>query len=124
MYFLRSKPSLAWTSTKRAPMRPVIAPKIIDDGAFEIGECSWVRVPNFRTAALLSVTSWPAFKLLRIASVSVEIAEAKKTSHNMLNVQKVVGFEISKQKRAPPIGDPKAAETPAAAPAAINCLFS
>ena len=62
-------------------------------------------------------------RLLRIARVSVEIAEAKKTSHNMLNVQKVVGLEISKQKRAPPIGEPKAAETPAAAPA-LAAMYS
>ena len=59
-----------------------------------------------------------------MARVSVLMAEAKKTSQSMLKVQKVVGFEISYVKSAPPMGDPKAAETPAEAPAAMSCLFS
>ena len=48
-----------------------------------------------RTEALLRVTACPSYMLLRMARVRVLIADAKKTSQSMLNVQKVVGLEIS-----------------------------
>ena len=38
-------------------------------------------------------------------------------------VQNEVGFDISYANRAPPIGAPNAAATPADPPAAINCLL-
>ena len=98
---------------------PVIAPRIIPEGRLDIGDLSWVTLPNLSTEAELRVTSLPCHRLVKIARVRVEIAEAKNVSQSILNVQKVVGFEISKQKRAPPMGEPKAAETPAAAPAAM-----
>ena len=53
----------------------------------------------------------------------VVIEQEAKTRQSMLNVQKVFGLDISYEKRAPPIGAPKAAETPAEAPAAIIYLF-
>lgn len=48
---------------------------------------------------------------------------AANTRHNMLNVQKVFGLEISYEKSAPPIGAPNAHDTPALAPAAIIYLL-
>lgn len=119
-YFFLIKAMRVLTSMKPAPIIPVIVPRIIADGKLEIGDFNWVTLPNFKTEALLNVTSYPSYKLVRMARVSVEIAEAKKTNQSILKVQKVVGLEISKVKSAPPIGDPKAAETPALAPAAIN----
>lgn len=83
-----------------------------------------MTLPNLRTEELVRVTVDPLNRLVRVAKVSVEMAEQKNTSQSMLNVQKVVGFEISKVKSAPPIGDPKAADTPAAAPAAMNWRLS
>jgi hypothetical protein len=41
----------------------------------------------------------------------------------MLNVQKVVGFESSYENNEPPIGEPKAALTPAETPPAKNSLL-
>ena len=123
-YFFLIRAKRVFTSMKIAPIIPVIEPKIRADGRLEMGDLSCVTLPNLRTEALERVTSLPWYRFVRIASVSVDIAEAKKTSHSMLNVQKVVGFEISKVKRAPPIGEPKAADTPELAPAAINCRFS
>ena len=52
-------------------------------------------MPNLRTEADERVTSDPSYRLVRMASVRVLTADAKKTSQSMLNVQKVVGFEIS-----------------------------
>jgi len=51
--------------------------------------------PNLRTEELVRVTVDPLNRLVRVAKVSVEMAEQKNTSQSMLNVQKVVGFEIS-----------------------------
>ena len=61
---------------------------------------------------------------VRNARVKVLTAEVKKTSQRVLKVQKVVGFEISYANKAPPIGEPNASLTPAAAPAAMNVLLS
>ena len=52
------------------------------------------------------------------------MAEEKNVSQMVRNVQNVVGFESSYVNKAPPIGDPKAALTPADAPAAMKVLFS
>jgi len=41
----------------------------------------------------------------------------------MLNLQNVLGLDISYANIAPPIGAPKATLTPADAPAATNYLF-
>jgi len=53
----------------------------------------------------------------------VQIEEPKKTRHNILNVQNVFGLEISYENNEPPIGAPKAADTPADAPAATSYLL-
>ena len=121
--FLRT-PSLAWTVTSRAPIIPVILPIMRAAGRSFIGEYSWVRFPNLSTAAPLRDITLPLSILVRNARVSVLTAEVKKTSQRVLKVQKVVGFDISYANKAPPIGDPKAALTPAAAPAAMNVLLS
>merc|ERR1712016_132154 len=55
--------------------------------------------------------------------MKVHIDEPKNTLHNMLNVQNVLGFELSYENSEPPIGEPKAADTPAEAPAATSCLL-
>lgn len=55
--------------------------------------------------------------------VNVEQQQQKKILHNILKVQKVVGFESSYEKRVPPIGAPKAALTPAEIPPQINSLL-
>lgn len=88
------------------------------------GEYSWFREPNLRTAAPLKDYTFPSYKFVSVARVNVLTAEVKKTSQRVLNVQNVVGFEISYANKAPPIGEPKAALTPAAAPAAMNVLLS
>jgi len=49
--------------------------------------------------------------------------EQKKVFQTILNVQKVLGFESSYENRAPPIGEAKAALTPAEIPAQINSLL-
>ena len=50
--------------------------------------------------------------------------EQKKTLQVNENVQKVLGFDNSKANNEPPIGAPKAADTPAAAPIAKHFLLS
>jgi hypothetical protein len=49
---------------------------------------------------------------------------AKKTFHVKEKLQNVFGLLNSNANKAPPIGAPNAAETPAAAPIAPNFLFS
>ena len=78
-----------------APMAPVIAPRIIAEGRLDMGDFSCVTLPNLRTEAEESVTSDPSYRLVRMANVKVLIADAKKVNQSMLNVQKVVGLEIS-----------------------------
>jgi hypothetical protein len=53
----------------------------------------------------------------------VLIELAKNTLHSIPNVQKVFGFDISYEKRVPPIGAPKAALTPAEMPEDIIYLL-
>ena len=52
-------------------------------------------MPNLSTEADDRVTSEPSYRLVRMAKVRVLIADAKNTSQSILNVQKVVGLEIS-----------------------------
>ena len=52
--------------------------------------------------------------------MNTEVAHAIKTFQVTVNVQKVVGYDNSYVKRAPPTGAPNAAATPAEAPAAIK----
>jgi hypothetical protein len=49
--------------------------------------------------------------------------EQKKVFQIILNVQKVEGDESSYENRAPPIGEAKAALTPAEIPAHMNSLL-
>ena len=56
--------------------------------------------------------------------MNVLILEQKKVFHMSPNDQNVVGLDISYAKSEPPIGEPKAADTPAAAPAAAISLLS
>ena len=80
---------------KMAPMAPVIDPSTIAEGRFDMGDLSCVTLPNLSTEAEESVTSDPSYRLVRMANVKVLIADAKKVNQSMLNVQKVVGLEIS-----------------------------
>lgn len=70
------------------------------------------------------MTGAPALRAVNTASVNVLIPEQKKILQSILNDQNVVGLETSYANREPPIGAPKAALTPADAPAAINVLLS
>lgn len=65
----------------------------------------------------------PVASEFRIDRVKQAIDVQPNTRHNMLNVQKVFGFEISYENKAPPIGAPNATLTPAEAPAAIIYLL-
>ena len=75
--------------------------------------------PNLRTAELISLTGWPAMDYCTKPRVNTERAHDRNTFQITENFQKTFGFEISKAKRAPPTGAPKAALTPAEHPAAI-----
>ena len=79
---------------------------------------SFIR-PEFKTSR-----DWPLYNYYNIPKKNVEIEEQKKTLQVSEKVQKVFGFESSKANRDPPIGAPKAAETPAAPPIARNFLLS
>ena len=81
------------------------------------------RYPNFRVAASVRENGEPVFKAVKIESINVQTEDPKKTRHSILNVQNVLGFEISYENSEPPIGDPKAADTPADAPAATSYLL-
>jgi len=52
--------------------------------------------------------------------VKTAVAHEKKIFQSTENRQKVFGLETSYAKSVPPMGAPKAALTPAEAPAAIN----
>jgi len=55
---------------------------------------------------------------------NVDTLEQKNIFHIRPNDQKVLGLDISYTNNEPPIGEPKAADTPAAAPAAAISLLS
>ena len=67
--------------------------------------------------ALVILTSYPFFRKLRMFRTKVLMLEQKKIFQVSPNDQKVLGCDISYINSVPPIGDPKAAATPAAAPA-------
>ena len=77
-----------------------------------------------RAAESVNEKESPKSRDEKTESVKVANEQAKNTLQSILKVQKVFGFEISYPKRAPPIGAPKAALTPADAPAAINYLLA
>ena len=56
-------------------------------------------------------------------NVNVAILELKNIFHVRSKPQYVLGLEISYANKLPPIGLPKAADTPAAAPAAAAYLL-
>ena len=67
--------------------------------------------------------SYPFMSDDTTVKVNTERAQDKNTFQMTENFQKILGFEISKAKRAPPTGAPKAADTPAEVPAAIKFLL-
>jgi hypothetical protein len=83
--------------------------------------------PNLIRPAFVILKSSPFIIHIRIFSVNVLTLEQKNIFQVNPNDQKVLGFEISYANKLPPIGLPKAAETPAAAPAAaislLKCSF-
>jgi hypothetical protein len=60
---------------------------------------------------------------IKMFKAKVATLEQKKIFHVRSKVQYVLGLEISYASKLPPIGEPKAAETPAAAPAAAISLL-
>lgn len=81
---------------------------------------SEVTVPNLIAPESDKLKGVPSESDWSSDNTKVAIDVQANTRHNILNVQKVLGFEISYAKRAPPIGAPKATLTPAAPPAASN----
>ena len=71
-------------------------------------------------AASDKVTGFPFQSAVKMPRTKVLTAEQKKFLQSKLNVQKVLGVDISYANNAPPMGAPKATATPADAPAAIN----
>ena len=108
------------TAINPAPKHPAKMPVIMLAGiASIVGDVIGV-VPNFRTAEDMVFTYSPSRSALKIAKVNTAIAQDKKFFQITVNFQKVLGFEISYAKSAPPIGAPNAADTPADVPAAIK----
>jgi hypothetical protein len=79
--------------------------------------------PNFIKPAFVIDKSFPFFKHTKILRVNVLILEQKNIFQVKSKFKKELGFDISYTNKLPPIGLPKAAETPAAAPAAATSLL-
>lgn len=69
------------------------------------------------------LTSFPWTAQTKILSMKVLMLELKNIFHVRSKLQYVDGLEISYANKLPPIGLPKAADTPAAAPAAAAYLL-
>lgn len=124
MNFLRRTPSREYTLTKKAPKRPAIAPITMAANPSVMGEDVISIVPNFNEPAAVNDSTPPFIIYCQNPRMNVLIAAVKKTLQSILKLQKVFGLEISYVNRAPPIGAPKAAATPAELPAAINVRLS
>ena len=111
------------TKIKNEPRHPQKAPMTIAAGISRSVFSSDSKVPNFKVAASVKEKGEPVLSAVKIESKKVHIDEPKKTRHSILNVQNVLGLEISYENKDPPIGEPNAAETPADAPAATNYLL-
>mmetsp|Transcript_6817 Transcript_6817/g.8992 ORF Transcript_6817/g.8992 Transcript_6817/m.8992 type:complete len:209 (+) Transcript_6817:1431-2057(+) len=122
--FLRNNPIFVLTKMNSAPKHPEIAPIIKAAGKSVTSLVTWVNLPNLRIPESDKVTGAPVFKAVKMDKVNVLIPEQKKILQSILNDQKVVGLDTSYAKREPPIGAPKAALTPADAPAAMKVLLS
>lgn len=117
-------PRAVLTCTNKAPISPVITPIIIAEGKS-------INAFSFSSLIILNLRMHPSDKLngdpfsndYKIDSTNVLIDVAVKILHNILNDQNVLGFEISYENKAPPIGAPNATLTPHEAPHAIICLF-
>jgi hypothetical protein len=72
---------------------------------------------------LATLIGVPALRQLKILRTKVAILEQKKVFHIKPNDQNVYGLDISYANNEPPMGEAKAAETPAAAPAAAISLL-
>ena len=105
---------------KPPPKTPAKTPVIIAPGIVSIvGEVIGV-VPNFSTADDIALILSPSKSALNRERLKTAIAQQTKTFQITENFQNVFGFDISYANRAPPIGAPKAADTPADIPAAIK----
>jgi len=83
--------------------------------------------PNFKVDAEASVRSLnltPSLICPKNDRVNVLIEQQKNILQIIPKVQKVAGLDNSYENRAPPIGAPNAALTPADAPPARNSLFA
>ena len=79
------------------------------------------KLPNFKAPESVTEIGDPWERDYIMLSVNVPTLVAKNTRQSILNVQKVLGFEISYENKAPPIGAPKAQLTPTEDPAAMIC---
>ena len=105
---------------KKEPRRPQIRPIMMAAGKSRSEDSVSESLPNLRAPVSFREKVVPVQSELRIPSRNVQMEQEANTRQSMLNVQNVFGFEISYENRAPPIGAPKAADTPVEAPAAIN----
>ena len=106
---------------KKAPNRPQKTPIMMAAGRSSIEFSSSDETePNLTAPESDKLSGLPFESAYRIETTKVEIEVEANTRHNILNVQKVLGFEISYANSAPPIGAPKATLTPHAAPHAVN----
>ena len=110
-------------TTKKAPSRPQITPTITAQRIESIAGDSTATPPNFSSAGATLSDGFPCKHCLNMAQNSTAVEQEKNDFQSTENFQKSFGFDSSYAKRAPPIGAPKAALTPAAIPAATNSLL-
>ena len=121
MYFFRRASILKLILTKYAPKIPHRTPFMKQAGIVAIVDDVNSAAPmKLRVEAETCLTSPNIIRSWQAANVITDVAHAMNTFHVTVKVQNVVGFESSYVKRAPPTGEPKAAATPADAPAAIK----
>ena len=95
MYFLRRIARLILTKIKRLPSSPHTPPITTAAGISRREDSESSSFPNLREPSSVSDNGLPSLSYMSIPRVKVAIEQAAKTRHNMLNVQKVFGFEIS-----------------------------
>ena len=116
IYFLRKTASLTFTNIKSDPRTPQTLPITRAAGMSRTLFSVSSSFPNFSVDWSVSENGDPSSSDVRIESVNVLNALARKTLQSIPNVQKVLGLEISYENKVPPIGAPNAALTPADMP--------
>lgn len=126
MRFLRAFMRV-FTLMKRAPRRPPRTPITIETGMMTyefpyVSSESWL--PNLMVEPLNPSVTLPLARVCRMANTSTATEQQVNVRQTISKVQKTVGFDISYANSVPPIGAPKAALTPADAPAAMIYLLN